>query len=325
KVKLTHDPNNTAWSRSSNKFGQKLLLSHGWIPGASLGVKDAPYVNNPASLTHVRITAKDDNLGLGARTSGRGDDGPTTGLPGLQDLLGRLNEKDDKQLEKQYRSREYTRRTFYAERRWGFGSFVSGGFLVGDRTLDHDDGPLKAAGPEINVKDSRREAEAQSRVLERKRNKHETAEELKSPRGTTNTAQCVNSDRKFPSERASSINDEQDAEQSGTADTDALEAQRRSEKMERKAIRRARKAAKLAARTLRQEAQIPPVTKPSVHEAEKQGLAAGIGLREAEKVYWRHAVRQRDRMFKRMSMVDSRALNEVRGFRNRYVLLLIFM
>lgn len=323
-MKLSHDPNNTAWSRSSERFGQKLLLSHGWIPGASLGVKDAPYVNNPASLAHVRITAKDDNLGLGARSSGRGDDGPTTGLGGLQDLLGRLNGKDDKQLEKEYRSREDTRRTLYAERRWGFGSFVSGGFLVGDRTLDHDDGPLEVVGPVINVKDSMQEAEAQSRVLKRKRDKHQTAEGPRSPRGTTDTTQCANSDRRFPSDRTSGIDDEQDAKQSDTAGTGALEAQWRSEKMERKAIRRARKAEKLAARTLEQEPQISPAIRPPVHEAEKQASAAGIRLTEAEKVNGRHAVRQRDRRFKRMSMVDSRALNEVRGFRNRFVPLLIF-
>ncbi|KAL8917833.1 MAG: hypothetical protein Q9208_007721 [Pyrenodesmia sp. 3 TL-2023] len=311
RVKFSHDPNNTAWSRSSEQFGQKLLLSHGWTPGASLGVKDAPYVKNPASLTHVRIAAKDDNLGLGARSSGRSHDGPTTGLGGLQDLLGRLNGKEDKQLEKERRSREDTRRTLYAERRRGFGSFVSGGFLVGDKILDHDDRPLEPAGPVINVKGSSQEAEVQSRVLKRKRNEHKTAKAPRSPRETTNMAQCMDSDRKSPSEWASGPDNEQDAKQSDKAGTGALEAQRRLEKMERKANRRARKAEKLAARTMEQEGQIPPAIRFSVHEAEKQASAAGIRLSEAEKVNRRHTVRQRDRMSKRMSMVDSRALNEI--------------
>ncbi|KAI4175665.1 MAG: hypothetical protein LQ346_008043, partial [Caloplaca aetnensis] len=306
RVKLSYDPNNTAWSRSSEQFGQKLLLSHGWTPGASLGVKGAPYVNNPASLTHVRITAKDDNLGLGARSSGRGDEGPTTGLDGLQDLLGRLNGMEEKKLKKQHRSREETRRTLYAERRWGFGCFVSGGFLVGDKILDHGDGPLTSARPVVNVRGSSQEAGVQSKVLKKKRDKHKTAKDLSPPQEATNTAQCLDSEKNCPGKQAPWLDDEQDAKQSDTAGAGALAAQRRLEKMERKAMRRVRKVGKLAARTLEHEVQIPPV-----NEVGKRAPAAGIRLSEGEKVHGRHAVRQRDRMFKKMSMLDPRALNEI--------------
>ncbi|KAL8894062.1 MAG: hypothetical protein Q9207_008554, partial [Kuettlingeria erythrocarpa] len=251
------------------------------------------------------VTAKDDNLGLGARSSGRGDDGPTTGLDGLQDLLGRLNGTEEKELEKQHRSRKDTRRTLYAERRWGSGCFVSGGFLVGDKIRDHDDGSLTSAGPMFNVRVSNQEAGFRSKVSKRKRNKHETAEDLSSPHETTDTAQCLGSDKKCPGKRAPWHDNEQDARQSDTAGNSALPAQRPLEKTERKAIRRARKVRKLAARTLEHEVHIPPI-----NEIGKQAHPAGIRQSEGEKVHGRHAVRQRDRMFKKMSILDPRALNE---------------
>lgn len=73
---------------------------------------------------------KDDTLGLGAKS---GVNLPPTGLDAFQGLLGRLNGKQEDELEKEQRTRDDLRRAVYTENKWGALRFVSGGFLVGDR------------------------------------------------------------------------------------------------------------------------------------------------------------------------------------------------
>jgi Pin2-interacting protein X1 len=130
--KLSHDPNNTAWSRSTDRFGHKILTGLGWKPGTTLGAKDAAHSKHytSASTSHLRLLLKDDNLGLGAK---RGNvEGENFGLDGLQSLLGRLNGKSEEVLQKEEEARRDVRLVMYAERRFGALRFVSGGFLEGD-------------------------------------------------------------------------------------------------------------------------------------------------------------------------------------------------
>lgn len=320
-MKLSYDPNNTAWSRSSQQFGQKLLLSRGWTPGSSLGVKGAPYVKNSANSSHVRIAVKDDNLGLGARNAGRSDDAPTTGLEGLQDLLGRLNGKDEKLLKKEGRSRENTKRTLYAERRWGFGIFVSGGLLVGDRIQDQEDESLEATAPAQadSFDDPSLKLRVRRKVHKRKKEKDKKAQKSRASNKASTSIQCAALDINLPSEKTSTVNNEEDANILEIAENDTLEAQRRSEKTERKAHRRARKAEKLVARSLEKEqAQEPPDTRPPVRDAGKQALPATTRSPEVAKVHARHTVRQRAIQHKKMSLTDQRALNEVWGYRQPF-------
>ena len=130
---MSHDPNNTAWSRSSTKYGQKILQSHGWTPGEFLGASDTPYsdLRSAASASHVRITIKDDNLGLGAKLEAAHAGSKTTGLDVFQDLLGRLNGRTATNAEKDRLHRSNLRCSAYIDQRWGHLRFVSGGFLIG--------------------------------------------------------------------------------------------------------------------------------------------------------------------------------------------------
>ncbi len=130
--KLLHDPNNTAWSRSTDRFGHKILTGLGWKPGTTLGAKDAAHSKHytSASTSHVRLLLKDDNLGLGAKR-GKAED-ETFGLQELQTLLGRLNGKSEEVLQKEEEARRDVRLVMYKERRFGALRFVSGGFLQGD-------------------------------------------------------------------------------------------------------------------------------------------------------------------------------------------------
>ncbi|KAK3488946.1 uncharacterized protein B0T23DRAFT_397525 [Neurospora hispaniola] len=131
KRKLGTDPNNTKWSRNETTFGQKILRAQGWQPGEFLGAKDAAHAvhHTEASSSHIKVTLKDDNLGLGAKRN-NGDE--CTGLFDFQHLLGRLNGKSEDVLEAEKQKRENHIRNHYLEQKIGTIRFVRGGWLVGD-------------------------------------------------------------------------------------------------------------------------------------------------------------------------------------------------
>ncbi|KAI9772251.1 MAG: telomerase inhibitor [Geoglossum simile] len=135
RTKISHDPNNTSWSRSTTNFGHKILTAQGWAPGTLLGAKNAPHAqfHSAASAFHIRVALKDDNLGLGARRGTGQAEGECTGLSAFQGLLGRLNGKTEEEAGDEQKAREGIRREMGVEKRWGLIRFVKGGFLVGDK------------------------------------------------------------------------------------------------------------------------------------------------------------------------------------------------
>ncbi|KKZ60286.1 protein PXR1 [[Emmonsia] crescens] len=132
RTKISHDPNNTAWSRSTSGYGHKIMSAHGWTPGSFLGASNAAHAEHftSASAGHIRVILKDDNLGLGAKP--RAEDEPT-GLDAFQGLLGRLNGKSDAELEKEQKKRDDRRLANFVEKRWKTMQFVSGGLLVHEK------------------------------------------------------------------------------------------------------------------------------------------------------------------------------------------------
>ncbi|KAI9781965.1 MAG: telomerase inhibitor [Geoglossum umbratile] len=134
RTKISHDPNNTNWSRSATTFGHKILTAQGWTPGTFLGAKNAPHAqfHSAASASRIRIALKDDNLGLGAKKGSGQAEGECTGLSAFQGLLGRLNGKTEEEVDKEREAREGVWRETYMEKRWGLVRFVKGGLLVGD-------------------------------------------------------------------------------------------------------------------------------------------------------------------------------------------------
>lgn len=162
RMKISHDPNNTTWTRSATTFGHKILTSQGWCPGDFLGAKGASHAEHytTANASHIRVALKDDNLGLGAKRGSGQVEGQCTGLDAFQGLLGRLNGKSDGELLKEQESRDDLKRAMYTERRWGSVRFVRGGLLVGEKiqALDHSEatkirrsskheGPLQPTAP----------------------------------------------------------------------------------------------------------------------------------------------------------------------------------
>ena len=130
---MSHDPNNTSWSRSTDTYGHKILSAQGWKPGDYLGAEDATHSDRytAANASHIRILLREENLGLGAQIGKVNAD--TFGLSSYSGVLGRLNGKSDAELQKQQGAlRDAELRTYQAQK-YGLMSFVSGGFLVGDR------------------------------------------------------------------------------------------------------------------------------------------------------------------------------------------------
>ncbi|CEJ57538.1 hypothetical protein PMG11_06228 [Penicillium brasilianum] len=132
KTKISHDPNNTKWARSTSGFGHRIMSAQGWTPGNRLGAKDAAHAEHltSASVSHIRVTIKDDNLGLGARV---GREGQPTGLDAFKGLLGRLNGKSDEELCIEQRKRDDVQLARYVALKFQEVRFVRGGLLTQEK------------------------------------------------------------------------------------------------------------------------------------------------------------------------------------------------
>jgi Pin2-interacting protein X1 len=190
------DPNNNNWARNTDTFGQKILRAHGWAPGDFLGAKDAAHAvyHTEASSSHIKVSLKEDNLGLGAK---RNNGDQCTGLDAFQDLLGRLNGKTDAVIEVEREARMAVKRNLYVERKFGVMKFVQGGWLVGDQEtkalealsaakIDKEDGLSGTSDLDSEVsepttqKSKKRKAEDtdESKDAERKKSKKRRSEDV---------------------------------------------------------------------------------------------------------------------------------------------------
>ncbi|KAJ5664761.1 Protein pxr1 [Penicillium macrosclerotiorum] len=140
KTKISHDPNNTKWARSTSGFGHRIMSAQGWTPGGRLGARDAAHADflTNASVSHIRVTVKDDTLGLGARA---GRENEPTGLDAFKGLLGRLNGKSDEELNKEQRKRDDVKLARYVAMKFQEVRFVRGGLLTQEKlqALPEDD------------------------------------------------------------------------------------------------------------------------------------------------------------------------------------------
>ena len=137
RTKISHDPNNVNWTRSTSGFGHKILSSQGWTPGSFLGARNAAHADmfTAASASHIKVSVKDDTLGLGARPKRDALDEPT-GLDAFKGLLGRLNGKSNEELETEQRKRDDVKLARYAATKWQTVRFIRGGLLVQEK-LDY--------------------------------------------------------------------------------------------------------------------------------------------------------------------------------------------
>jgi len=139
------------------------MTSQGWVPGMYLGAQNAAYVDNytVASASHIRVTLKDDNLGLGARPKG-GLNSEPTGLDAFQGLLGRLNGRSQQELDKEQKRREDAKIAVYVQRRWRGPTFISGGLLV---QADWNDSQKKDSFSNNNNKGAHEDCEREDKEV----------------------------------------------------------------------------------------------------------------------------------------------------------------
>ncbi|POS86847.1 hypothetical protein EPUL_001277 [Erysiphe pulchra] len=156
KTKLSYDPNNTRWINDTQSFGHKILTAQGWKKGEFLGAKNAAHseFHTAANSSHIRVTLKDNLLGLGAKIGTGVGHGECTGLDAFKNLLGRLNGKTQTQIAQEQKVRVDVRRAIYTEKRWGSMNFVSGGYLVGDKIQNLIDTQIEREGNIANKDDA---------------------------------------------------------------------------------------------------------------------------------------------------------------------------
>lgn len=115
------------------------MLSQGWVAGQGLGATNRRGFNSYENAK-LKVSFKDDNLGLGASARGRDVDSQRTGLDAFQGLLGRLNGKDEGEIAVVEKKVEDRKLAMFAAGRWGGMVFVPGGLLVQREVFRKDDG-----------------------------------------------------------------------------------------------------------------------------------------------------------------------------------------
>ena len=322
RAKLAHDPNNTAWSRSSTTYGRKILQSHGWTPGSFLGARHTVHSVSPsvAKLPEVKIVLKDDNLGLGARGGVNCGNGPCTGLDVFQGILGRLNGQNEPQPERKGKLGEDRMNNVNQERAIRSVRFVSGGFLGGTRKeepkeehvmkpislnkeslLTADDG-VQQVQTQLECEDSTSShteswnpRELKSSLNRRARGNRTVANGSKLSGGEQHSCTIpIPDDHGNHKKKSSSVID--------SVPLDLQTATRRTDKAERK----------LKKKTL---VDVPAGFHPKLQSLNTFDPAVMLHSvsRTSQPLEGRHAVRQRYIRQKKMAIMDSKALNEVRG------------
>lgn len=265
---------------------------------------------------------KDDNLGLGAKS---GINVPTTGLDAFQGLLGRLNGKQDDELEKEQRTRDELRRAVYTENRWGALRFVSGGFLVGDKIEEsaREDAAAESMEAEtMNTQDKihAHNADSKSEVASSKSS-------VKKPKKSKRRRESIFEDVQIEHQQSEKpMNNECHEALSIASPEDNLgDAAGDLSKTNRSEIRRAEKSQrKMARHVRREEKRLRRLDGDKIKHSERVMLEVHDAGKEVVPVEQlkpevssskassgRHNVRSRYVQQKKMAVMDAKALNEV--------------
>ena len=322
RFKLSQDPNNTTWSRSATKYGQKILQSHGWTPGESLGASGTAYsdLHSAASVSHIKIALKDDNLGLGAKHDAARASSETTGLDVFQDLLGRLNGRGITNMNKNRLQSSNLRSSAYINQRWGNLRFVSGGLLVGDKLTD------LAKCEQSTLNDSKQTSEdgtlpeaTSKRKKHKKRKKSEDDCMVKSI-----SKEVDRRPKRFQSQESFSVEPEEYSHISPKDPFDRLrtdKVRRHLERAERKLKRQSRRDVRHPSKVLEESSILPSPDRIQLSGSDvgEAAVASHHPPRETNTLArvsqdigdGRLSVRHRYIQHKKMCMMDHKALNEV--------------
>ncbi|KAF2658309.1 hypothetical protein K491DRAFT_690262 [Lophiostoma macrostomum CBS 122681] len=340
--RISNDPQNTNWANNTTRFGHRILTSHGWTPGATLGAKDASHSSHytAASASHIRVLLKEDNLGLGAK---RGSErAENFGLAGLDAVLGRLNGREEDVKREEERRFEVERRGNLA-RKLGFMNFVSGGFLVGDKIekrvkvkkevkieVKEEDVKIKIEEVEEGVmerkKDKKRkrdrsEDDANEEVaddqpkLKRKKKSMNLRDEAKAQDSETSKTSKAKKDKKKKSKSSDSSSLPTSIPENPAATSEPLsdKAKRKAEKRHKKDDKKLKKALKKAAKEAARSNTTNDAASDSSDEDTQVPTSSSVPTTGTSTPILRghHAVRQRYIMQKKRASMDPQALKEI--------------
>jgi len=317
--KIGNDPNNTTWANDTEAYGHRMLMSQGWTPGGFLGVTDAAHAAHytAANSSHIRVLLKEDTLGLGAQ---RGKaEGQNFGLIGFNDLLGRLNGKDEAVIQQEQQKRIEIGNKLYAHQRWGGTRFVSGGFLVGEkieRQIPAEHGVVEINMGHVEDGTNVRETEEKdvnvvNNVVEHAKQKAKKQKEKQEKEASKHkkTDRKASKKHKSDKESGSDSNVEQHGEEVGGSEsrkeTKEERQQRRAERRARKEEKRLKKAQKSGG-TIEAEGIQDTISSQVTSGVSTPATGVSTPLNNN-----RVNVRQRYIKQKRMAMMDPQALREV--------------
>ena len=316
--KISQDPNNTQWSKSTNTFGHKILSAQGWKPGDYLGAENASHADHytGANASHIRILLREDNLGLGAQVGKVNAE--TFGLSLFSGVLGRLNGKSDAEIQKhQHALRDAELRT-YQTQKFGHMNFVSGGFLVGDRiqTLKYDSDLLRQGNSsehsdtlEKSKKHRKQDVSPSKQISSSKRRKlNPDQEEASQPSrsASSDESERKSSKKKKKKSKANNVSNANESESPAVHDDERSrrKQERRAHKEERRRRKEERRAERSQAKSTKDASETPAQEKaPANVESTVKSNVAFAGNR--------HAVRQRYIQQKRMASMDPQAMKEI--------------
>ena len=237
----------------------------------------------------------------------------------FQDVLGRLNGKSETQLVTDRKLRTQLRGSRFVEQRWGRLHFVSGGFLVGDepQALPKDAGSNVSHEERSEVQDQansiipREDEQARSSTLKPRKHKRPRCDTAVKKDGLGELGVTQQRERQRPPLAKDCTESEQD------------KTRRKADKAARKLKRQIKRQKERALKVQDPAAHNVPLLRPINSEpVGKVGATKGttakeckISSTEAQTFAMvggsRQAVRQRYIQQKKLSMMDSKALNEV--------------
>lgn len=250
--KLSTDPNNNAWAKSTNNFGHRILASQGWKPGDYLGAENAAHSDHytAANASHIRVLLREDNLGLGAKVGGKSN-AETFGLSTLSGIFGRLNGASDEDVQKKQDALRDAELRSYQDVKYGFINFVRGGLLVGDKIEDAQEKklPQKTADAKMATADDSAKNGQKRKADDVEEGGKESSKKRKAGKGDAGASEAASEakekkqrkkERKYAEEESKAKDSEFTEEASNSSDSSAdARAAKRQAKRERKERRRA--------------------------------------------------------------------------------------
>ena len=259
---------------------------------------------------------KDNNLGLGAKQGRSREEGLTTGLDMFQDVLGRLNGKSEAQLATEQKSRTQLRGSNFVQQRWGILDFVSGGFLVGDESQV----PSKVSTSDEFSSERATNAQDCAKSQPRAKDEKVCSNTMKRTKHKKSRRDFVLQDHE--SDEALDVQQPSNQDQTWTGGRVGFrqdKARRKAEKAARQ-LRREAKRDKRDAMLSKDRAAYNLSTPRTIGDLSRSNVERREGPQTASVQATilpviggnRQAVRQRYIQQKKLSMMDSKALNEVR-------------